>query len=212
MTEYHEKPNIFNNAIVVLAIIFTVPAALVIGATWITAQYGRVPGGTTTVCERTFENVMLHAELYRYQAGLTPYETQTFYVDSDGLERMEFYRVDIQAPRDFDCEQGIRQLGENTLLVATQKGIAISHNNGAEWRTHSVCDAPRPVSGRCTAVPLNIIGITFENPQQGRLVVQQAVTDEYGVIKHDENGALQIINEYILITNDGGATWNLAND
>jgi hypothetical protein len=212
MSENPEKPNILNNALVVLAILFTVPALMVIGATWITAQYGRIPGGTTTACERTFGDVTIQAELYRYQAGLTPYETETFYVLSGKGERIQFYRVDIQAPQDFDCETGIQQLDENTVLVATQKGIAISHDRGATWNTHSVCNPPRPVEGRCDEDPLNLVDITFKNPQQGQLVVQEAAIDQYGVIINDENGAPQIINEYILVTDDGGATWNLAND
>jgi hypothetical protein len=212
MSENHEKPNIFNNAIVVLAIIFTVPALLVVGATLITAQYGRVPGGTETACERTFDTVTIQAQKYRYQAGLTPYETQTFFAQSDSGERVQFYRVDIQAPENFDCESGIQQLDENTILVRTQKGIAISHDSGATWNTHSVCNTPRPIEGRCDEDPLNIVDITFENPQQGRLVVQEAVTDQYGVLVNGENGAPQIINEYILVTSDGGVTWNLVND
>jgi hypothetical protein len=212
MSENSEKPNIFNNALFVLAILFTVPALMVIGATWITAQYSRIPGGTETTCERTFDDVTIQAQLYRYQAGLTPYETETFYVQSDNGEGVQFYRVDIQAPEDFNCETDIQQLDENTILIRTQKGVAISHDSGATWNTHSVCNSPRPIEGRCDEDPLNIVDITFETPQQGRLVVQEAVTDQYGVLVTDENGAPQIINEYILVTTDGGATWNLAND
>jgi hypothetical protein len=212
MSEQHEKPKIFQNAIFVLAVIFTIPALLVVGATWITAGYGRVPGGTTTTCERTFADVTLKVEMYRYLAGLTPYETQTFFIRESDFEWREYYRVDIQAPRDFDCEVGLRLLDENTILVATQKGIAITHDNGDTWRTHSVCNSPRPVGGRCDIDELQVADVTFDNDQQGRLTVQQVVVDEYGVVVNDANSQPRISTEYILVTDDGGLTWNLAND
>jgi hypothetical protein len=212
MSEQNEKPDIFHNATFVLAAIFIIPALLVIGATWVTASYGRVPGGTTTTCERTFGDTTVKVEMYRYLAGLTPYETQTFFTRENDATWREFYRVDIQVPRDFDCDTGMRQLDANTILIATQKGIAISHDNGETWRTHSVCNAPRPVGGRCDIDERNIGDVSFANAQQGRLTVQEVVVDEYGVVVNDENGQPRIGNEYILVTDDGGLTWNLAND
>ncbi|MDQ7027422.1 MAG: hypothetical protein Q9P01_16350 [Anaerolineae bacterium] len=212
MSEKSQKSNIFHNSIFVLAFIFFVPALLVVGGTWITASYGRIPGGTSTECERTIGDVAIGVEMYRYVAGLTPYETQTFFVRQNNFESLEFYRADIQTPYDFDCEEGIRQLGDEAILIVTQKGIAITQDNAATWQTYSVCNWSLPVAGRCNVDFLNIIDITFDNAQQGRLVIQEAVTNQYNVIVNDENGQPRIINEYILVTTDGGLTWNLAND
>ena len=212
MSNQNEKPDLLHNATFVLAVIFIVPALLVVAATWVTASYGRVPGGTTTSCERTFGDTTIKAEMYRYLAGITPYETQTFFVRENDATWREFYRVDIQAPRDFDCDTGIRQLDDDTILIATQKGIAISHDSGTTWRTHSVCNAPRPVGGRCDIDELQVADVTFDKDQQGRLTVQHVIVDEYGVVVTEENGQPRISNQYILVTDDGGMTWNIAND
>jgi hypothetical protein len=71
---------------------------------------------------------------------------------------------------------------------------------------------PRPDSGFCDDDPLNIVSVTFDNPMQGTIVVRESLTDEYGEPLSDEQGEPIYLNEYQLLTDNGGETWTLADD
>lgn len=208
MTKHDTQPQgILNNAIVGLLILFTVPALLVFGAFLVLAMRDRIPGGEVTTCERTLDNgITLQIERYAYLAGLTTYETQTFF-NLNGDELQLIIKDDVQAPRGISCEDNIFVVNDTTIIY-TQKSIATTTNQGDDWFVYYVCDDPRPDNGRCDKDPLNIVDVTFSSSQQGQITVRESLVDEYGQ-PLSENGEPIVINEYKLQTNDAGSTWIL---
>lgn len=211
MTKTQQEPRGFlNNAIIGLALLFTVPALLTVGGVWLVAQQEQIPGGTETACERTLtETVVIRIEQYTYQAGLTPYEQQRFFHSQDGGTTWTLLFDDtVQAPRGLNCDDNIRVLDDGSYLLFNRKHIALSSDGGASWQTHYVCDAPRPTEERCDEEAVDFAAIEFVDGQRGNLLVQRLVVDEYGM-PLSENGEPLVTSSYTLSTQDGGEHWNI---
>jgi hypothetical protein len=202
MTEKDQPQGFFNNAIVVLLLLFTIPMLLVVGGFVVVALQGRIPGGTTSTCERTLDDRQFRLEVYAYTAGLTPYETQSFYLDDQLL-----FEDTIQAPDTATCADNMQRLGDHYLLF-NQKTVAIINPDGSLHLQQNVCDDPRP-EGRCDVDAVNYAQIDVDSPDVLRLRVQESIVDEYGQPLFDSDGERRIIDEYLLSTNDGGQMWTI---
>ncbi|MCA9914863.1 MAG: hypothetical protein KC496_16030 [Anaerolineae bacterium] len=209
--ENESRSGFWNNAIVGLLVMFTIPALLTVGGVWIVAQQGKIPGGTTRSCEQFFgETTGFRVEQYKYQAGLTPFAQEAIFATTDGGSTWnEIFSNTVTAPETLDCENNIRQLSEEVYLLQNQKGISITPDAGATWYTHGVCDDPRPQSGRCDADPLRLRNFALDaTTGAGSVDVIRAVVDEYGLPITD-NGEIRIADTYTLVTDDYGESWQL---
>jgi hypothetical protein len=210
-TARNEPDGLLNRPLVMLALLFTIPASLVFLGYVYVVQSGPPPGGETSACERVVSDERhFRIERYDFSAGLTRYTDQRFLTSTDGTDWQEVMNVRVQNPTGVTCDDNIRQLAEDVYLLQSRKAIALSTDGGASWRVQGVCDAPRP-EGRCDADALDMVEVTFETPQQGRITVREAVVDEYGV-PQTEDGEIEVINRYRLITDDAGVTWQLEAD
>lgn len=199
----------YQNPIVGLGIMFLIPALLVLGGFYVVGLYGQIPGGSTTVCERDLgDGSTARIEVYGYTAGLTYYERQTFAVSSAVGSWETVFEDEVQVPRGVNCEDHIRVLTDGTWLFFNSKSVALNSPQRDGWQVHHVCDDPRPEQGRCDADPLNITDVQFVDGQQGTLLIQEGVVDEYGQPLF-ENGAPRLLAQYQLQTEDGGRSWQL---
>lgn len=206
-----ERSGFLNNAIVGLLLLFTIPALLTVGGVWLVAQQGQIPGGTTRSCELFFGDATgFRVEQYIYQAGLTPFAQEAFFATTDGgTTWSEIFGNTVIAPEELDCESSISQLSAAVYVLQNQKGIAITPDSGATWYTQSVCDDPRPASGRCDADPLRFRNFTLDAASgTGSIEVSRAVVDEYG-LPITEGGEVRIADTYTLITENYGERWQL---
>ncbi len=205
-TTQPEPDGLLNRPLVMLALLFTIPASLVFLGYVFVIQSGPPPGGTESVCERVVSDErMFRIELYDFSAGLTRYTDQTFYTATDGSDWQQIFNVRVQNPTGVTCEENITQLADDAYLLQSRKAVAISTDGGATWQVQRVCDEPRP-AGRCDVDALDMVEVRFETPQQGVIDVREAVVDEYGV-PQTENGEVRVIDRYQLTTDNGGVTW-----
>jgi hypothetical protein len=203
-----EPDGLLNRPLVMLALLFTIPASLVFLGYVYVVQSGPPPGGTESVCERVVSDERLfRIELYDFSAGLTRYTDQTFYTSTDGSDWQQVFNVRVQNPTGVTCEDNITQLADDAYLLESRKAVAISTDGGDSWRVQRVCDEPRP-EGRCDVDALDMVNVDFETPQRGVIDVREAVVDEYGVPQTDD-GEVLVIDRYQLMTDDGGVTWQL---
>jgi hypothetical protein len=207
-TVHNEPDGILNRPLVMLALLFTIPASLVFLGYFYVVQSGPPPGGETSACERVVSDERhFRIERYDFTAGLTRYTDQRFLTSTNGTDWQDVMNVRVQNPTGVTCGDNIQQLAEDTYLLESRKAVALSTDGGESWRVQGVCDAPRP-EGRCDVDALDIVNVTFETPQQGVLQVREAVVDEYGVPQM-KDGEVEVINRYRLITDDAGMSWQL---
>jgi len=206
------RKDIFRRGIVALMLISLIPLTIFMSGYWIVAQYGRVPGGSTTTCERTIDDtISFHIEKYRYQSGLTQFEIQTFSVSNDGgVSWLEIFEVDVQTPKTISCIENIQVTPDDGYLVLSQKSVGISQD-AFDWHIHHVCDNPRPTEKRCDEDILNIVEADFVNSAQGIIRIEQSLVDEFGE-PVTENGEPVLVGFYHLQTSDSGLTWTIADN
>lgn len=205
----NEPDGLLNRPIVMLALLFTIPASLVfIGYVYV-INAGAPPGGDTVACERVIDDTLaFRIESYQFSAGLTRYEEQRFFASTDGGAAYEqIFSARVQNPSGVSCDENIQALDDETYLLWHRKTVALSPDAGASWRVQGVCDDPRP-DGRCDTDALDFVTVEFTSPQDGRIEVREAVVDEYGV-PQTSNGEVEVINRYTLTTDDTAAGWQL---
>lgn len=210
-----EQPRGFlNRGLVVIILTFSIPALLTAAGTYYVAVQGRVPGGEdSTICQRTLaDSVDVRLDIYAYTAGLVEFETQSISVRDTAArdaDWRELFADTMPSPRDFTCDDNIRILGEDSILLYNQKTIAVTVDNGTTWHTHNVCDDPRPQGNRCDSEALNYASIDIQADGGGRLLVQESAVDEFGEPQRDADGNPIPSDEWVLLTTDGGMTWQL---
>jgi hypothetical protein len=119
-----------------------------------------------------------------------PYEDYTFdYRTQPDSDPVQIMQMGVSRPTDsVNCADNIGS-ADTVVWVWNDKGMAISPDAGENWYTWEVCNEPRPAFG-CT-VPEHIDGATFEASGAGSVHV------------YAPEGS------YEVITDDGGATWQI---
>lgn len=213
MADEQQSQGILNNSFVLLFLLFTIPASLTLAGVFYMSQQQRIPGGADSFCVRDIsDNTQVRLDIYAYTAGLVQFETQSFSVSDDAGENwLELFEDTIPVPLELNCDNGIRYLDDDNIILQTQKTIAWSADRGNTWQTHNVCDSPRPDEGRCDAETLTFAEIDLQADGSGRLMVQQSEVDEFEEPQRDENNNPIVVAEWELITEDAGENWVLAN-
>lgn len=210
MTQEQQPTGFFNRAIVVLFLVFTIPATLSLAGMYYVAIQGRIPGGEDSFCETTLSaSIYLRIDIYAYRAGLVNFETQTFSVSEDGENWNELFSDTIPAPDPIECDTAYQLLDEQNILVQNQKSISWSSDAGVTWYTHHVCDDPRPAGGRCDAESLIYSEVSLNVDGTGTLLVIESEVDEFGEPQRDANNNPIVDNQWQLQTENAGETWNL---
>ncbi len=210
MTEKEQSRGFLNNSLVLLFLLFTIPASLTLAGVYYVAQQGRIPGGEDSSCIADIsDNVQVRIDIYAYRAGLVNFERQTFSVSDENDNWQELFADTIPVPQAVDCESNITMLDANNIILQTQKTIAWSADAGETWQIHNVCDSPRPDEGRCDAETLTYAEIDLQADGTGRLLVQQSEVDEFEEPQRDENNNPIVIAQWQLITNNAGVDWSL---
>lgn len=210
MTEKEQSRGFLNNSLVLLFLLFTIPASLTLAGVYYVAQQGRIPGGDDSSCIADIsDNVQVRIDIYAYRAGLVNFETQTFSVSDENDNWQELFADTIPVPQAVDCESNITMLDANNIILQTQKTIAWSADAGETWQIHNVCDSPRPDEGRCDAETLTYADVDLQADGTGRLLVQQSEVDEFEEPQRDENNNPIVIAQWELITDNSGVDWSL---
>lgn len=210
MTEKEQSRGFLNNSLVLLFLLFTIPASLTLAGVYYVAQQGRIPGGDDSSCIADIsDNVQVRIDIYAYRAGLVNFETQTFSVSDENDNWQELFADTIPVPQAVDCESNITMLDANNIILQTQKTIAWSADAGETWQIHNVCDSPRLDEGRCDAETLTYAEIDLQADGTGRLLVQQSEVDEFEEPQRDENNNPIVIAQWELITDNAGVDWSL---
>lgn len=210
MPDEGQPSGFLNRAIVVLFLVFSIPAALTVAGTYYVAIQGRVPGGSESFCETTInEELSIRIDIYSYTAGLVPFETQTFSVSDDGENWTELFADTMPHPQEASCEASISQLDENNILLYSQKTVAWSSDGGANWSVHNVCDSPQPSNGRCDTETLNYSDMDFNADGTGSLTVIESDVDDFGEPQRDEDSNPLIVEQWQLTTSNSGQNWSL---
>ena len=210
MTQKEQSRGFLNNSLVLLFLLFTIPASLTLAGVYYVAQQGRIPGGEDSSCIADIsDNVQVRIDIYAYRAGLVNFETQTFSVSDENDNWQELFADTIPVPQAVDCESNITMLDANNIILQTQKTIAWSADAGETWQIHNVCDSPRLDEGRCDAETLTYAEIDLQADGTGRLLVQQSEVDEFEEPQRDENNNPIVIAQWELITNNAGVDWSL---
>ena len=210
MTEKEQSRGFLNNSLVLLFLLFTIPASLTLAGVYYVAQQGRIPGGEDSSCIADIsDNVQVRIDIYAYRAGLVNFETQTFSVSDENDNWQELFADTIPVPQAVDCESNITMLDANNIILQTQKTIAWSADAGETWQIHNVCDSPRLDEGRCDAETLTYAEIDLQADGTGRLLVQQSEVDEFEEPQRDENNNPIVIAQWELITDNAGVDWSL---
>ncbi|MEL6307870.1 MAG: hypothetical protein AAFN11_05940 [Chloroflexota bacterium] len=216
MNSVDEQPQgFFNRGLVVILLTFSIPAILTIAGTYYVAVQGRVPGGEdSTICQQALtESTDVRLDVYAYTAGLVEFETQSILVrdtSATDTEWQTLFSDTMPSPETFTCDTNIQQVSETVFLLFNQKTIAISSDSGNTWRTHNICDDPRPQGNRCDSEALNYASIDIQADGTGELLVQESAVDEFGEPQRDESGNPIPSAEWTLLTDDVGVTWRLA--
>lgn len=202
----------WNNSMVGLGVLFIIPALLVVGGFFVVAALGRPAGGVDEACTTAVAaTLQRRTSTYTYQAGITPYQQQTLAISLDGgVTWNDVFDDVVQNPQDLPCEARINfsQIADDAYLAWHRKNVALSVDGGETWRVQNICDDPRPTGGRCDPDELDFGAVMFDDVQNGEVLVQRFVLDEYGQ-RVNADGSLRIAEEYALVTDDAAQNWSL---
>ncbi|MGJ3238344.1 MAG: hypothetical protein ACFE0Q_06525 [Anaerolineae bacterium] len=210
MTDEQQPSGFLNRAVVVLLLVFSIPAGLTALGTYYVAVQGRVPGGAERQCERVItSDSTLRVDIYAYVAGLVEFETQTVSIRVGNNDWQELFSDTIPVPQPLDCDNVLTELNDQHHLLHNQKSVAWSSDGGVTWQVQRVCDDPRPSSGRCDAETLQYAQVEASPDGQGSLLVVQSDVDDFGEPQRADDGQSIIVNQWRLLTDDAGQSWTL---